>query len=177
MPIIRAVSRGERPPRLDSPPISDDAWKLMHQCWAPDKRYRPGIRDVVKIMKSWKRPPSLTSTPTFPQSPSSAGSTSALNHKVSGRSNRSDSSGKQSNGGAPLNGASSAKRSASAQARKRSSGLSYMSAESIPETPPPLPFHVPPVMPKSSRAEDEGKISIAIDFGKSQFYDVKMHVA
>ena len=55
MQIIKAVIQGERPPRLDNPPLHDDAWNLMHQCWAQSKRLRPGIRDVVKTMKSWKK--------------------------------------------------------------------------------------------------------------------------
>ena len=68
VPFMRGVSRGERPPRLDYPPLSDDAWKLIHKCWAHDKRLRPGIRDVVKMMKWWwTKPPELSSpTPLLP---------------------------------------------------------------------------------------------------------------
>ena len=176
LPIIKAITRGERPPQLDNPPLNDGAWDLMHRCWAHDKRLRPGIRDVVKIMKSWKRPSALsTSTSTFSQSPASTGPGSALGHKVSERSSKSNSSGKQSNGGASFGGASSAKRSTSAQAQKRSSALSHHSQHSgdvIPQT-PPVPIRVLPPRPKSSRAEDEGKMSIAIDFGKSQFCRAK----
>lgn len=127
----------------------------------------------MKIMKSWKKPPVLsTSASTFPQSPASTASGSALGREVSVRSNKSDSSGKQSTGGASFGGASSAKRSTSAHAQKRSSGFSHYSGDIIPET-PPLPFRVLPPRPKSSRAEDEGKMSIAIDFGKSPFCTAK----
>ena len=173
LPIIKAVTRNERPLRLDNPPLHDGAWDLMHQCWAHDRQLRPGIRDVVKIMKSWKKPPALTTpTSTFSQSPASAASGSALGHKVSVRSNKSDSSGKQSTSGASFGGASSAKRSTSAQTQKRLSGFSRHSSDIIPET-PPLPIRVLPPRPKSSRAEEEGKMSIAIDFGKSQFCRAK----
>jgi hypothetical protein len=84
LPIIEAVTRGERPPRLDNPPLSDDAWNLVNQCWAQNKRLRPGIRDVVKIMKSWKKP-SVLSSPSISRSSDRSDSISrgrALGHVV-----------------------------------------------------------------------------------------------
>ena len=53
--VMKAVTRGERPPRLNNPPLNDDAWKLVYQCWAHDKRLRPEIGDVVKFLPSFLR--------------------------------------------------------------------------------------------------------------------------
>jgi len=50
MQIIKVVCRGERPPRLEVPSLSDGAWKLMQDCWEKEKVTRPGIEDVVKRM-------------------------------------------------------------------------------------------------------------------------------
>ena len=44
------VSRGERPPRLDEPPLSDWAWKLMQICWVREALKRPAMNDVVERM-------------------------------------------------------------------------------------------------------------------------------
>ena len=80
---MRTVTRGERPPRLNNPPLSDDAWKLMYQCWAHDKRLRPGITEVVETIESWKRPPVHSlSLPSISQSPDSVPRGSALGHEV-----------------------------------------------------------------------------------------------
>ncbi|KAF8345093.1 kinase-like domain-containing protein [Amanita rubescens] len=54
MQIIKVVCRGERPPRLEVPSLSDRAWKLMQECWAKEKTTRPGIEDVVKRMVVWE---------------------------------------------------------------------------------------------------------------------------
>ncbi len=180
MQIVRAVSRRDRPPRLDDPPLSDDAWRLIHQCWAHEKWKRPVIRDIVKIMKSWRIPPGMSPTTTFPQSPGSTTSGSShLGHRLSGRSNKSDSTNRHSNSGGSSSGASPGpgqqqQRSASANTRQsRVSGSNFHngSTADIPDFPPtPLPFRLAPARPKPSRAEDEGKMSIAIDFGKSPCY-------
>jgi len=67
---VRAVCRGERPPRPKSPPLDDDAWGLMNWCWSQKKQARPCMRDVVKTMESWKAPsPGLSSTSTYPLNP------------------------------------------------------------------------------------------------------------
>ena len=42
----------------------------MEQCWAQNKRLRPGIGKVVETMRSWKSPP-IGSSPTPPISQSS----------------------------------------------------------------------------------------------------------
>lgn len=51
---MRAVCRGERPPRPESPHLNDDAWRLINQCWSQKKQTRPDMKDVVKTMESWK---------------------------------------------------------------------------------------------------------------------------
>ncbi|KAF8339486.1 hypothetical protein F5887DRAFT_980246 [Amanita rubescens] len=166
MHIVRAVSKNERPPRLDDPPLSDDAWRLIHQCWAHEKWKRPGIRDVVKIMKSWRIPQGMSPTATFPQSPGSATSGSShLGHKLSGRSHKSDSTNRHSNSGGSSSGASPGpgqqQRSASVNTRQsRASGSNYHNGNTadIPET-FPLPFRLAPARP------NEGKMSVSIDFG------------
>jgi len=46
--IIKSVSRGQRPPRLQVPYLSDEAWKLMQDCWSKEKSTRPAIEDVME---------------------------------------------------------------------------------------------------------------------------------
>ena len=160
MHIVLAICQRERPPRLDDPPLSDDAWRLIHQCWAHEKWKRPGIRDVVKIMKSWRFPPEMTPTAILLQS---AGSTPATSLRSSGSAstNRHSISGGSSGQSASVN-----------PRQSRVSGSNYHNgnvaniSENIP--PVPLPFRLAPARPKSSRARDE--MSIAIDFGKSPYY-------
>ncbi|KAF8321905.1 kinase-like domain-containing protein [Amanita rubescens] len=50
--IVKLVSsRGKRPPRLEKPPLSDRAWKLIKQCWVKEAVRRPAMEDIVeKIM-------------------------------------------------------------------------------------------------------------------------------
>ena len=67
---MMTVTGGHRPPRLDNPPLDDGAWKLVQQCWAHDKRLRPGMRDVAETMQSWERL-SVLSSPKPPISQSS----------------------------------------------------------------------------------------------------------
>ncbi|KAF8322007.1 kinase-like domain-containing protein [Amanita rubescens] len=52
--IIMFVSRGGRPPRLEVPSLSAEAWKLMQDCWAKEKSTRPAIEDVVERMMAWQ---------------------------------------------------------------------------------------------------------------------------
>src|SRR6266576_5546025 len=52
--IIKSVSRGQRPPRLQVPYLSDEAWKLMQYCWSKDKSTRPAIEDIVERVMSWQ---------------------------------------------------------------------------------------------------------------------------
>lgn len=44
------VSQGERPRRLDEPPLSDWAWKLIQSCWAQGASERPEMKDVAEMM-------------------------------------------------------------------------------------------------------------------------------
>lgn len=52
--IIKLVCRGGRPPRLEAPLLSDEAWKLMQDCWVKEKEARPTIEDVVERMMVWQ---------------------------------------------------------------------------------------------------------------------------
>ena len=47
---MKLVSRGKRPPRLDKPPLSDKAWKLIKRCWVKEAVRRPAMEDVVEKM-------------------------------------------------------------------------------------------------------------------------------
>ena len=47
---MRLHSRKAQPPRLDSPPLSDEAWQLIRSCWAREASERPGIADVTRQM-------------------------------------------------------------------------------------------------------------------------------
>ena len=48
--IMWLVSRGKRPPRLDEPPLSDWAWKLIESCWVNETWSRPAMKDIVERM-------------------------------------------------------------------------------------------------------------------------------
>ncbi|KAF8324830.1 kinase-like domain-containing protein, partial [Amanita rubescens] len=52
--IVRLVSRGKRPPRLDKPPLSDKTWKLIKRCWVKEAVRRPAMEDVVEKMMAWR---------------------------------------------------------------------------------------------------------------------------
>jgi hypothetical protein len=47
---VTLVSRGQRPPRQDEPPLSDGAWELIQQCWVMEPLKRPRMKDVAKQM-------------------------------------------------------------------------------------------------------------------------------
>ena len=44
---MRFHSRGVHPSRLDSPPLGDEAWDLILNCWAREASKRLEIKDVV----------------------------------------------------------------------------------------------------------------------------------
>ena len=48
--VMWLVSRGERPRRLDEPPLSEWAWKLIQSCWIQEASKRPEMKDVVERM-------------------------------------------------------------------------------------------------------------------------------
>jgi hypothetical protein len=54
--IMKLVSQGERPPRLDKPPLSDKAWKLIERCWVKEAVRRPAMEEVVEKMMAWRFP-------------------------------------------------------------------------------------------------------------------------
>ncbi|KAF8330113.1 kinase-like domain-containing protein [Amanita rubescens] len=52
--IVKHVSRGKRPPRLDEPLLSDQAWKLIKRCWAREAARRPAMEDIMEKMMTWR---------------------------------------------------------------------------------------------------------------------------
>ena len=44
------VSRGNRPPRQDEPPLSDGAWELIEWCWVTEPPKRPRMKDIAEQM-------------------------------------------------------------------------------------------------------------------------------
>lgn len=46
------VSKGELPPRLDEPPLSDGAWDLIQSCWIKQAADRPAIKEVLERMEA-----------------------------------------------------------------------------------------------------------------------------
>lgn len=54
--IMKNVSKGKRPPRMDKPPLSDKAWNLIKRCWAKEAVRRPAMEDVVEKMMAWRSP-------------------------------------------------------------------------------------------------------------------------
>ena len=47
--IIRRVTNGERPDRLD--PCHPVAWGIITRCWVQEAEHRPSTRDVLKSMR------------------------------------------------------------------------------------------------------------------------------
>ena len=41
------VTRGQRPPRQNEPPLSDGAWVSINQCWVTEPPRRPTMKDVA----------------------------------------------------------------------------------------------------------------------------------
>ncbi|KAF8339465.1 kinase-like domain-containing protein [Amanita rubescens] len=48
--ILSLVTRGERPPRLVEPLISDGMWELVQRCWVMQPSKRQRMRDIVEIL-------------------------------------------------------------------------------------------------------------------------------
>jgi len=42
--------RGEQPPRLNHPPLSDRGWDLIQRCWEREPLKRPKMKDITKNM-------------------------------------------------------------------------------------------------------------------------------
>jgi hypothetical protein len=53
MRIRKLVAQGKRPPRLEVPPLSDKAWKLIKRCWANEAVRRPSMETVLEKMLQW----------------------------------------------------------------------------------------------------------------------------
>ena len=41
------VIQGNRPSRLDDPPLSDGAWEVIQKCWDREPRKRQGMKNVI----------------------------------------------------------------------------------------------------------------------------------
>lgn len=52
--IAKLVSRGKRPPRLDKPPLSDEAWELIKRCWVKEAERRSAMEDITGKMVTWR---------------------------------------------------------------------------------------------------------------------------
>ncbi len=50
--IIKRVTDGERPERLERPRMADITWDLVQHCWTPNPSARPNMEDVVEQMTS-----------------------------------------------------------------------------------------------------------------------------
>ncbi|KAF8338652.1 kinase-like domain-containing protein [Amanita rubescens] len=48
--IMRILTRGILPPRLDEPPLSDGAWDMIQRCWTRKPSKRPRMKDVVESL-------------------------------------------------------------------------------------------------------------------------------
>ena len=51
---MRLVSRRKRPIRLEMPPLSDKAWKLIKRCWVQEAVRRPAMENIVKKIMTWR---------------------------------------------------------------------------------------------------------------------------
>ena len=47
---MRLVSRGELPPRLNEPPLSNEAWNLIQRCWTREASKRPTMKRIAEKM-------------------------------------------------------------------------------------------------------------------------------
>lgn len=48
--VIRSVTSGKHPPRLQEPRLGDVAWDLIECCWATDPKDRVTMAEVLNIM-------------------------------------------------------------------------------------------------------------------------------
>ena len=71
--IIRLVTNGARPERLNSPAIDNGVWELIELCWKHHASERPTMQKIVETMAPFA-PLSFSSTPPLP--PASATATS-----------------------------------------------------------------------------------------------------
>ena len=49
---VTAISSGRRPQRPAEPPLTEDLWKLMDQCWHQDPESRPEMSTVLQELAS-----------------------------------------------------------------------------------------------------------------------------
>ncbi|KAF8328471.1 kinase-like domain-containing protein [Amanita rubescens] len=51
--IARLICQGKRPPRMDEPPLSDKAWRLIKRCWMKEAVRRPAMENILERMVTW----------------------------------------------------------------------------------------------------------------------------
>ncbi len=44
------IIQDNRPPRLDLPPLDDELWRLIQQCWMKEPSKRPIMKDITERM-------------------------------------------------------------------------------------------------------------------------------
>lgn len=165
---MKRVSRGERPPQLNQPPLNNEAWKLIHRCWVKEILKRPAMKDIVKRMRAWM---AMTPTSTDPQNLASE-SKGSLSHRRRSRRNHFGTIAKHPTNEILFNGTSSLDGSNSMLTTKLLVGFNSGNASSNP--PSPTPIRPSPVPRISSSANNETKMTIAIDFGKRCTYPAQI---
>ena len=55
--MFKIHSRGDQPPRLDHPPLSDGGWDVIQRCWEREALKRPGMKDVTKNIMALSQDP------------------------------------------------------------------------------------------------------------------------
>ena len=51
MGAIQKILNGERPRRPNHPNFTESLWELTQSCWSEEPRDRPGIREVIEVLK------------------------------------------------------------------------------------------------------------------------------
>lgn len=150
--IVKRVSQGERPPRLNKPPLSDEAWKLIHRCWVKEVSKRPMMKDIANRMRAWR---------------STTDAHNSASQALQSPWSRFDQFGtiaKHPINEISFNGASSLGGSNSFLTTKLLVGFNPTNVSTTPQ----LPTHsrTPTVSRTPSSTKNEGKVTIAIDFGE-----------
>ena len=47
---MQLVTSGQRPERLNTPSMDDDAWNLIQRCWEYNPSDRPTMEEIVQIL-------------------------------------------------------------------------------------------------------------------------------
>ena len=153
---MKRVSKGERPPRLNKPPLSDEAWKLIHRCWVKEISKRPTMKDIGNRMRAWRSitPDTQNSASQALQSPSG--------HSAWSRFDQFGTITKHPINEISFNGASLLDGSSSFLTTKVLVGFNPSNVSITPSL--PTRARTSPVPRTPSGTQNEGKITIAIDF-------------